>query len=99
MSRTATAPWARRLRRPGRGQEAALGKRLVGTAAGLRDPDGDPLGGGAIFFVSNDRSGSLIIRDSFLSQNPSDGFETAGYPGIFVLASGPPVVIGSTIAP
>jgi hypothetical protein len=54
-------------------------------------------GGGAIFFVSNDRSGSLIIRDSFLSQNPSDGFETAGYPGIFVLANGDPQVTNSTI--
>jgi len=52
-------------------------------------------GGGAIFFVSNDRSGDLVIRDSFLSGNPSAGFET--YPGIFVLASGPPVVTGSTI--
>lgn len=44
-------------------------------------------GGGAIFFVSNDRSGSLIIRDSVLRHNPSDGFETRGYPGIFVLAN------------
>lgn len=54
-------------------------------------------GGGAIFFVSNDRSGSLIIEDSYLSKNPSDGFETAGYPGIFVLADGPPTVINSII--
>ena len=43
-------------------------------------------GGGAIFFVSNDKSGHLVITDSFLSQNPSAGFETAGYPGIFVIA-------------
>lgn len=41
-------------------------------------------GGGAIFFVSNDRSGSLHIDRCFLSDNPSLGFET--YPGIFVLA-------------
>jgi hypothetical protein len=54
-------------------------------------------GGGAIFFVSNDRTGSLIIRDSVLSNNPSDGFETPGYPGIFVLANGPPTVESSTI--
>jgi hypothetical protein len=54
-------------------------------------------GGGAIFFVSNDRSGSLVIQDSVLRANPSDGFETAGYPGIFVLASGDPTVSGSTI--
>ncbi|NVB43162.1 hypothetical protein G6O69_35390 [Pseudenhygromyxa sp. WMMC2535] len=42
-------------------------------------------GGGAIFFVSNDRSGSLVIEDSQLCDNPSAGFETQGYPGIFVL--------------
>ena len=54
-------------------------------------------GGGAIFFVSNNRTGSLIIKDSFLSGNPSAGFETPGYKGIFVLASGPPQVSNSTI--
>lgn len=54
-------------------------------------------GGGAIFFVSNDKSGSLIIKDSFLSKNPSGQFETQGYPGIFVLAKGPPTVENSTI--
>ena len=55
-------------------------------------------GGGAIFFVSNDRSGSLVIEDSVLVANPSDGFETRGYPGIFVLANGDPVVTNSVIA-
>ena len=55
-------------------------------------------GGGAVFYVSNDRSGSFRIEDSSLSNNPSDGFETSGYPGIFVLAApGNPVVINSTI--
>jgi hypothetical protein len=41
-------------------------------------------GGGAIFFVSNDRSGTLRIDRSHLSNNPSLGFETN--PGIYVLA-------------
>lgn len=54
-------------------------------------------GGGAIFFVSNNRTGTLRIEDSTLRRNPSDGFETAGYPGIFYLGSGPPVVERSTI--
>lgn len=54
-------------------------------------------GGGAIFFVSNDRSGSLIIKDSILRRNPSKGFETDGYPGIFVLAKGNPDTTGSTL--
>ncbi|HVU05530.1 MAG TPA: hypothetical protein VHE30_27470 [Polyangiaceae bacterium] len=54
-------------------------------------------GGGAIFYVSNDRSGSLVIQDSTLRDNPSDGFETQGYPGIFVLANGDPQVTNSTL--
>lgn len=54
-------------------------------------------GGGAIFFVSNDRTGTLTIRDSVLKGNPSAGFETAGYPGIFYLGSGLPVITGSTL--
>lgn len=54
-------------------------------------------GGGAVFFVSNNRSGHLIIRDSTLSNNPSEGFETLGYPGIFYLGNGPPQVENSTI--
>ena len=40
-------------------------------------------GGGAVFFVSNDRTGTLTIDSSTLSGNPSDGFETD--PGIFFL--------------
>ena len=40
-------------------------------------------GGGAIFFVSNDRTGTLDIRSSTLKHNPSDGFENS--PGIFFL--------------
>jgi hypothetical protein len=56
-------------------------------------------GGGAIFFVSNDLSGGLVIEDSTLCDNPSAGFETDGFPGIFVLAaSGFPQVSGSTLA-
>jgi hypothetical protein len=40
-------------------------------------------GGGAIFFVSNDRTGDLVIRSSRLEDNPSAQFETD--PGIFFL--------------
>jgi predicted outer membrane repeat protein len=54
-------------------------------------------GGGAIFFVSNDRTGTLIIDGSVLRNNPSGEFETDGYPGIFVLADGDPQVTDSTI--
>jgi hypothetical protein len=54
-------------------------------------------GGGAIFYVSNDRSGSLVVADSTLRDNPSAGFETEGYPGIFVQAADDPEVSGSTL--
>jgi hypothetical protein len=47
-------------------------------------------GGGAIFFVSNDRTGVLEIRSSNLQHNPSDGFETD--PGIFFLGRDQTVV-------
>jgi hypothetical protein len=52
-------------------------------------------GGGAIFFVSNDRSGSLTITDSMLGDNPSGEFETA--PGMFVLAKGEPTLTRSVV--
>jgi hypothetical protein len=54
-------------------------------------------GGGAIFFVSNDRTGQLRITSSTLQHNVSREFETAGFPGIFFLGQGSPQVIDSTI--
>ena len=57
-------------------------------------------GGGASFFVSNNRTGTMSITSSLLSDNPSDGFETNGLPGIFILAKvGQPVVTNSQILP
>lgn len=55
-------------------------------------------GGGAIFFVSNNRTGLLRIEDSLLKQNPNDGFQTQGFPGIFYLGvSAQPQVFNSTV--
>ncbi len=57
-------------------------------------------GGGAVFFVSNDRRGTMSLVDSVLARNPSDGFETAGLPGLFVLAAdGQPVIRGTRLSP
>jgi len=57
-------------------------------------------GGGAVFYVSNDRSGTLSLTNSVFERNPNPGFSTAGYPGFFILAApGQPVVSGSTLAP
>ena len=54
-------------------------------------------GGGAIFFVSNDRTGTVRIRHSTLQHNPSQSFETAGLPGIFFRGAQRPTVISSIL--
>lgn len=55
-------------------------------------------GGSAIFYVSNDRTGTMSITDSVLEGNSTTSFETSGLPGIFILAApGQPVVTRSTI--
>lgn len=52
-------------------------------------------GGGAIFFVSNDRSGTMTLSDSTLRDNPSRGFET--YPGIFFIGAKASFVDGTSL--
>lgn len=54
-------------------------------------------GGGALFFVSNDRSGTLAIRDSTLEHNRSARFETPGLPGIFFLGAERPSIVRSVL--
>jgi hypothetical protein len=58
--------------------------RIVGTL--IRNNHANE-GGGAIFYVSNDRTGKLRIRWSTLEDNVSERFETR--PGIFYLGRGP----------
>jgi len=52
-------------------------------------------GGGAIFMVSNDRTGTLTIDSSTLQRNKSEGFQNS--PGIFFLGSGKPKIISSVV--
>jgi hypothetical protein len=52
-------------------------------------------GGGAVFFVSNDRTGTMTVRASTLRRNRSDGFESDGLPGIFFLGARKPAITGS----
>ncbi|MFC7547353.1 hypothetical protein [Plantactinospora sp. GCM10030261] len=54
-------------------------------------------GGGAVFFVSNNRTGTMKIESSTLRRNPSDGFATRGFPGIFFLGARNPSVTASTL--
>jgi hypothetical protein len=76
---------------PGGGSGGAIytdGDRYVVRVAGtlMRDNRANE-GGGAIFFVSNDRSGTLHLHWSTLQDNPSLGFQTR--PGIYYLGHGP----------
>ncbi|MEU2986381.1 hypothetical protein ABZ647_18465 [Micromonospora aurantiaca] len=64
------------------GNEFAV--RIAGTV--IEDNSANE-GGGAIFFVSNNRTGTLKIDSSTLRRNPSRGFETNGHPGIFFLGA------------
>ncbi|MGZ4288212.1 MAG: hypothetical protein ACXVW5_28950 [Solirubrobacteraceae bacterium] len=54
-------------------------------------------GGGAIFFVSNDRTGTMAIRYSTLEGNPNDRFQTPGLPGIYFLGARRPAISHSVL--
>jgi hypothetical protein len=55
-------------------------------------------GGGAVFFVSDNNTGKLTISHSTLHHNPSLGFWTRGYPGIYFHSRGHPIVIDSKLS-
>jgi hypothetical protein len=55
-------------------------------------------GGGALFFVSDDKTGTLTIERSQLHDNPHAGFQSVGYPGIFFLGQGHPMVLASSLS-
>jgi len=54
-------------------------------------------GGGAIFFVSDDRTGTMAITDSTLEHNHNTGFQTAGLPGIYFLGARSPAITASIL--
>lgn len=85
---------------PGGGNGGAIyldGNRFTLTLRGVTMEGNEaPEGGGAVFFVSNDRTGTMTIADSTLRANPSRGFETDGLPGIFFLGARPPAIVGTT---
>ena len=74
--------------RPGGGNGGAIYNdgnsmmlRVAGTKIASNQSNGE--GGSAIFFVSNDRSGSVEVTDSVIRKNTGDGFST--HPSIFFL--------------
>jgi hypothetical protein len=54
-------------------------------------------GGSAIFFVSNNMTGTITITDSITQYNPRGTFETPGLPGFYVIAKQPTIVVNSQI--
>ena len=82
---------------PGGGSGGAIhndGDRMTLTVGGCLFADNHANeGGGAIFFVSDDRTGTMSIRDSSLDSNVSDGFQTPGLPGIFFLGARRPTIV------
>jgi DNA-binding transcriptional LysR family regulator len=61
--------------------------------------DGPGIGGGPDGLRGRFRKGDVGQRNTpALLDNPSEGFQTVGYPGIFFHSSGRPIVIGSTIS-
>ncbi len=87
---------------PGGGSGGALytdGNRYTVRFAGSLISHNDAReGGGAVFFVSNDRTGTLTLTGTTGRSNPSHGFSTPGYPGVFFLGSGHPVLDGSSLS-
>jgi len=97
----------------GRGANPARARTPGGGSGGAIYNDGDAMtltirgctftgnhaneGGGAIFFVSNDRTGTMSITHSTLTDNPNDGFHTSGLPGIFFLGARRPAITSSIL--
>jgi hypothetical protein len=54
-------------------------------------------GGSAVFFVSNNKTGSITVKDSIFRNNPRGSFETPGLPGFYVIAKAPANIINSQI--
>jgi hypothetical protein len=54
-------------------------------------------GGSAVFFVSNNMTGSITIKDSITRNNPRGTFETPNLPGFYVIAKAPAQIINSQI--
>jgi hypothetical protein len=52
-------------------------------------------GGGAVFFVSNNRTGTLAIDDTYIWNCPSDRFWTNPWPWLFYIGMGSPQITNS----
>jgi prolyl oligopeptidase len=75
---------------------------------GAHDPRVDPMqsrkmtarlqaSGAPVLLRTSDESGQVIIDHSTLMANPSAGFESAGLPGMFIIARQNPLITDSTL--
>ncbi|MER7586904.1 hypothetical protein ABTW72_05125 [Micromonospora sp. NPDC127501] len=87
---------------PGGGSGGAIycdgNEFTVGIAGTIIENNKANEGGGAVFFVSNNRTGTMKIENSTLRRNPSATFETRGFPGIFFLGARNPTVTNSKLS-
>lgn len=85
---------------PGGGSGGAIyndGNTFHLSVCGARIHDNvAPEGGGAIFFVSNNLTGTLTVDRSFVWNCPSGGFHTPPWEWLFYLGQGPAQVLAST---
>jgi hypothetical protein len=70
---------------------------VLGITSSLIENNKANEGGSAAFFVSNNKTGSVTIRDSITRNNPRGTFETPNLPGFYVIAKEPAKVIDSQI--
>jgi len=86
---------------PGGGSGGAIyndGDRMTLTIAGsVFEGNHANEGGGAIFFVSDDRTGTMTITRSTLERNLNDRFHTPGLPGIYFLGARRPTITDSVV--
>jgi hypothetical protein len=54
-------------------------------------------GGGAVFFVSDNRTGTMEIRHSTLDGNLNAGFQSPGLPGVFFIGARRPTITDSRL--
>ena len=85
---------------PGGGSGGAIyndGNTFHLSVCGSRIHDNQaPEGGGGIFFVSNNLTGTLTVDRSYIWNCPSGGFHTAPWQWLFYLGMGPPQILAST---
>jgi hypothetical protein len=70
---------------------------VLDIQASLLEFDKANEGGSAVFFVSNNQTGTIELTDSITRNNPKGTFETSGLPGFYVIAKQPAIVTNSQI--